>query len=137
MHRRSEATAVGDCGAPNMVLDGEHEHEMQEVKAKLLVVLRRSGEARSSGNAVTAELGGGVHGNRSHGESRGSEGEWEGQERNEGGVLSERRGRRASPNARGSDRDAWQQWQACSAAWATRRPSDEHLARVGMAEVGS
>ena len=80
MHRRSEATAVGDCGAPNVVLDGEHEHEMQEVKAKLLVVLRRSGEARSSGNAVTAELGGGVHGNRSHGESRGSEGEWEGEQ---------------------------------------------------------
>ena len=80
---------------------------MQEVKEKLLVVLTRSGEAWSSGNAVTAELGSGVHGNRSHGESRGSEGEWEGQEMNEGGVLSERRGRRASPNARGSGRDAW------------------------------
>ena len=62
------------------VCDGEHEHDVKEMAAKLLVVLRRSGEARSSGNAVTAELGGGVHGNRSHGESRGSEGEWEGEQ---------------------------------------------------------
>ena len=105
--RRLPVARSGGGGAPTTDGQGEHEHEMQEVKAKLLVVLTRSGEAWSSGNVVTAELGGGVHGKRSHGESRGSEGEWEGQEMNEGGVLSERRGRRASPNARGSGRDAW------------------------------
>ena len=54
----------GGGGAPTTDGQGEHEHEMQEVKAKLLLVLTRSGEAWSSGNAVTAELGGGVHGGR-------------------------------------------------------------------------
>ena len=33
--------------------------------------------------------------------------------------------------------DARQQWRACSAAWATRRPSAEHLACIGVGEVGS
>ena len=33
--------------------------------------------------------------------------------------------------------DAHQQWRVCSAAWAMRRPSAEHLARVGVGEVGS
>ena len=42
MHRRSEATAAGDCGAPSAVLDGEHEHGMQEREAKLMALLVRS-----------------------------------------------------------------------------------------------
>jgi len=33
--------------------------------------------------------------------------------------------------------DARQPWRACSVAWSTRRPSAEHLARVGVGEVGS
>jgi hypothetical protein len=33
--------------------------------------------------------------------------------------------------------DAHQQWMACSAAWATRRPAVEHLACVGEGDVGS
>jgi len=42
VHRRSEATAAGDCGAPSMVLDGEHEHGVQEREAKLMALLVRS-----------------------------------------------------------------------------------------------
>ena len=33
--------------------------------------------------------------------------------------------------------DARQQWMACSAAWATRRPAVEHLACVDEGDVGS
>ena len=33
--------------------------------------------------------------------------------------------------------DARQQWRACSAAWATRRPSAEHLACIDEGDVGS
>ena len=37
------APAVGgDCGAPSMVLDGEHEHGVQEREAKLMALLMRS-----------------------------------------------------------------------------------------------
>ena len=37
------APAVGgDCGAPCAVLDGEHEHGMQEREAKLMALLVRS-----------------------------------------------------------------------------------------------
>ena len=113
MHRRSEATAVGDCGAPSVVLDGEHEHEMQEVKAKLLVVLRRSGEARSSGNAVTAELGGGVHGGRALARACSAEGEGGGEQGGVGSVwdssasIMEQQGRGRAAETRGEEVGAW------------------------------
>ena len=42
MHRRSEATAAGDYGAPSTVLDGEHEHGVQEREVKLMALLVRS-----------------------------------------------------------------------------------------------
>ena len=42
VHWRSKAMAAGDCGAPSMVLDGEHEHGVQEREAKLMALLVRS-----------------------------------------------------------------------------------------------
>ena len=42
MHRRSEVTAAGDCGAPSAVLDGDHKHGVQEREAKLMALLVRS-----------------------------------------------------------------------------------------------
>ena len=42
MHRGSEVTAAGDCGAPSVVLDGEHEHGVQAREVKLMALLMRS-----------------------------------------------------------------------------------------------
>ena len=58
MHRRSEATATGGCGASSMVLDGEYEHGVQEREAKMMVVLVRSeGADRGENGRGTGELG--------------------------------------------------------------------------------
>ena len=42
VHRWSEATADGGCGASSTVLDGEYEHDVQEREAKLMALLVRS-----------------------------------------------------------------------------------------------
>ena len=58
MHRRSEATVAGGCGASSTVLDGEHEHGVQEREAKMMVVLVRSvGADRGENGRGTGELG--------------------------------------------------------------------------------
>ena len=56
MHRLSEATAAGGCGASSMVLDDEH--GVQEREAKMMVVLVRSeGADRGENGRGTGELG--------------------------------------------------------------------------------
>ena len=54
MHRRSEVTADGGCGASSIVLDGEHEHDVQEREAKLMALLVRREGKNGRG---TGELG--------------------------------------------------------------------------------
>jgi len=95
------------------VCDGEHEHDVKEMAAKLLVVLRRSGEARSSGNAVTAELGGGVHGGRALARACSAEGEGGGEQGGVGSVwdssasIMEQQGRGRAAGTRGEEVGAW------------------------------
>ena len=58
MHRRSEAMMAGGCGASSTVLDGKHEHGVQEREAKMMVVLVRSeGADRGENGRGTGELG--------------------------------------------------------------------------------
>ena len=80
MHRRSEATAAGNCGAPSMDLDGEHEHGVQEREAKLMALLVRSeGGLRGENSAAPAssELG---HGGRTRREAKRGESSGRGSE---------------------------------------------------------
>ena len=62
-----EATAAGDCSAPSVVLDGEHEHGVQEMAAKLRVVLVGSEKAGSGENGCGGELCSAINGGREQG----------------------------------------------------------------------
>ena len=127
VHRRSEATAAGDYSAPSVVLDGEHEHGVQEREAKLMALLVRSDGAERGKTAAVVELrssamaGETARGSKGRERGRASEPERElrapglsfhehGREVASGGRTREPRGSGARP------------WWGASSAWLPHAP---------------